>query len=122
MIAMEALYDFFSRFGIPAYAENTVPKEAELPYLTYPQKEPEWNKQTSFYVNVYYRHNTSNRECLTKADEIIEAVGEGVRIPFSGGLLILWPDTPMVQVMEPENGVRRAYINLAINSYHMPGA
>ena len=121
MKAMQALYGFFSGFGIPAYAENTIPENAVLPYITYPQKEPQWNKQTSFYVNVYYRHKTSNYDCLAKADEIVEAIGEGVRLPFDDGLVVLWPDTPLIQAMEPNKDVRRAYINLAINAYHMPG-
>ena len=35
-----ALYGFFSGFGLPAFVEYSVPEDAELPYITYPQKEP----------------------------------------------------------------------------------
>ena len=117
----KALYGFFSGFDIPAYAENTVPDDAALPYLTYPLYDPEWRTKHSFYVQVYYRHKTSNYESLAKADEIVAAIGDGVRIPCDGGMLVIWPENPLIQAKPPDNDVRAAYINLSINAYHMPG-
>ncbi len=116
-----ALYSFFSGFGIPAYAEDTVPDEAELPYITYPIKEPEWNEKTSYYCTVYYRHKTSNLDSLTKADEIVREIGVGKCLKCEDGYLVLWPGTPLIQSKPPDNDVRAAYINLSINAYHMPG-
>ena len=117
----QALYSFLSGFGIPAYAENTIPKEAVLPYLTYPLKEPEWNTSTTFWIQVYYRHQTSNLDSLTKADEIVRSISDGVRIPVDGGWLVLWPETPLVQSMPPDGDVRAAYINLSLNAYKAYG-
>ena len=117
----KALYDFFSGFGIAAYAADTVPDDAELPYLTYPQQEPEWSKKATFYVSVYYRSKTSNLSALTKADEIAQAIGNGVKIHCDGGYVFIWPENPLIQTI-PQNGdVRGAYINLSINAYHTPG-
>ena len=117
----QTLYTFFSGFSIPAYAVNTVPDDATLPYLTYPLQEPEWNRQGTFYVTVYDRHKTSNLSVLSKADEIVQAIGEGVRLMFDGGLLVIWPQSPLIQTLPPDGDVRAAYINLAVNAYHMPG-
>lgn len=117
----KALQTFFSGFGIPAYAENTVPDDAELPYITYPLREPEWNAKTTFYAIVYYRHQTSNLDSLTKADEIVREIGGGIELTIDGGYIVLWPETPLVQAMPPNGDVRPAYINLSINAYHMPG-
>lgn len=117
----QTLYNFFSQFGIPAYAEDTVPDDAELPYITYPLFDPEWRSKHSFYVQVYYRHRTSNLDSLTKADEIAAAIGEGIRLPFDGGMLVLWPENPLIQTKPPDGDVRAAYINLSINAYHLPG-
>lgn len=117
----QALYSFFSGFGIPAYAENTVPKEATMPYITYPLYDPEWRSKHTFYALVYYRHETSNLDSLAKADEIAQAIGEGIRLPFEGGRLVIWPENPLIQTMPPNGDVRPAYINLSINAYHMPG-
>ena len=117
----QTLHQFFSGFGIPAYTTDNVPDDAQLPYLTYPLQEPEWNRQSTFYVTVYYRHKTSTLDSLTKADEIVKAIGEGIRLPFDGGLLVIWPETPLIQALPPNGDVRGAYINLAINAYHLPG-
>ena len=117
----KALYEFFSGFGIPAYTKDTVPEDAELPYITYSLQEPEWNRACSLYAIVYYRNQTSNVDALQKADEIAAAIGTGIRLRCDGGLLVLWPETPLVQSMPPDNDVRSAYINLSINAYHMPG-
>ena len=116
-----ALYGFLSGFDIPAYSENTVPEDAELPYLTYPVKEPEWNSPTTFYVNVYYRNKDSYYSAMSKADEIVQAIGPGVYLECEGGIVMLTPETPLVQAL-PQNGdIRGAYINLQLNAYHMPG-
>ena len=117
----QTLYNFFSGFGIPAYVENTVPGDATVPYITYPLYQPEWRSKHSFYAIVYYRHKTSNLDSLSKADEIAGAIGEGIRLPFDGGMLVLWPETPLVQAMPPNGDIRAAYINLSINAYQMPG-
>lgn len=116
-----ALYGFLSGFGIPAYNSNTVPDEAALAYLTYPLTEPEWNTPGTFYVTVYYRNQTSNLAAIQKADEIVAAIGEGIRIPCEGGYIVLNPQSPIIQALPPDGDVRAAYINLQINAYHMPG-
>ena len=117
-----ALYEFLSGFDIPAYNADTVPDEAVPAYLTYPLTEPEWNSPGTFYVTVYYRNQTSNRAALEKADEIAQAIGPaGVRIPCTGGYVVLNPQNPLIQALPPDNDVRAAYINLQINAYHMPG-
>ena len=117
----QALYSFFSGFGIPAYTEDTVPDDAELPYLTYPLIEPEWRQKHSFYVQVYYRHQTSNLDSLRKADEIVEAIGDCAKLKCNGGYVVLRPENPLIQEKPPDNDIRAAYINLSINAYHMPG-
>jgi hypothetical protein len=114
-----ALSTWLSRFGLPVYLAQDVPDGAELPYMTVPLSEPEWNRQGSYYIQVWYR-TKSNAQPITKADEIVGEIGEGVRIPFDGGIVVLWPSTPLIQMLV-DGDVRSAYINLAINSYHMPG-
>ena len=60
---------------------------------------------------------------LEKADQITEDIGEIKRLPFEGGLVVIWPESPKVQIMVDPNDrmLRYAYISLSINSYHMPG-
>ena len=117
----QALTQFFGSFGIPAYNENSIPDDAEPPYITYPLREPEWNSKCTFWAIVYYRHKDSNLDSLTKADEIAAAIGTGIRLPIEGGYVVIWPETPLVQSMTPNGDIRPAYINLSLNAYHMPG-
>jgi hypothetical protein len=115
----KALKTFLSSFGLPAYTIDTVPKEVELPYITYPLTEPEWNQKASFYVQGWFQ-TRSNTELLEKADEIVAAIGTGLTIEIPDGYLVLYPDTPLIQLLVDDD-TRSFYINLSINSYHLPG-
>ena len=114
-----ALKTFFSGFGLPAYAEDSVPDDVELPYITYSLSVPEWNQKASLYAQVWDR-TTSNTKIIRVADQITAAIGEGINIPVDGGYLIIWPESPLIQIMV-DGDHRSAYINLSMNTYHMPG-
>ena len=117
----KALKTFVGSFDLPAYALNTVPKDVEVPYLTFPIVEPEWNQKATFYIQGYFR-TTDYTALLEKADEIVGAIGTGRNIKLEHGYLVIYPDTPLIQTLvEDENDVRSFYINLSINAYHMPG-
>jgi hypothetical protein len=113
------LKTFFSGFGIPAYAENSVPEEIQLPYITYPLIQPEWDEQASFYVQVWYRKNNLSA-LLSKADQITAAIGNGARFDFNGGIIELFTSTPKIQTLTDEDS-QRAYINMIIRAYCNPG-
>ena len=115
----KALKTFFSSFSLPAYDEYSVPDDVDLPYITYNLAEPEWDQNATMYAQIWYR-TKSNTEVLTKADEIVQAIGNGTTIKLNGGLLVIWPETPLVQIIVDDD-VRRAYINLSIRSVHLPG-
>lgn len=117
--AAAALKTFFSGFGLPAYAVNSVPEDVELPYITYSLSVPEWNQKSSMYAQVWDR-SRSNTGIITVADQITAEIGEGKTIPLEDGYLVIWPETPLIQLMV-DGDFRSAYINLSINAYHMPG-
>lgn len=115
----QALYEFWSGFGLPAYTVGTVPDDATVPYITYSLTETEPLEAGTHYAQVWYR-STSNIQLLSKVDEIIRAVGNGVKIDCEGGYVLLRPAGPYVQLMvdaDPEN--RYAYFNFQINCYHL---
>ena len=117
--AAAALKTFFSGFGLPAYQEGTVPDDVSLPYISYSLVSPEWNQKASMYVRVWDR-TTSNTGLIRIADQITAAIGEKKTIDLTGGHLVLWPETPKVQI-QADGDYRYAYINLSINAYHLPG-
>lgn len=115
-----ALKTFFSGFGLPAYAESSVPENVQLPYITYSLAEPEWDQKASMYARVWDK-TKSNDGIIRKADQILAAIGRGKRIPLEGsGELVIWPENAQVQI-QTDGDYRYAYINLSINAYHMPG-
>lgn len=115
----KALKQFVGGFGLPAYTNQSVPDDVQVPYLTYPLKEPEWNQKTSFYIQGWYK-STSNADLTAKADEIVKEVGTGITISTDSGYLVIYPDTPLVQLMV-DGDYRSFYINLSINAFQMPG-
>ena len=118
--AAKALKQFVGGFGLPAYAVGSVPKDVTAPYLVYSLNEPEWSQKTTFYIQGWYR-TTSYAEPTAKADQIIKEIGTGVIINTESGYLVIYPESPLVQMME-DGDYRSFYINLSINVYQMPGA
>ena len=111
---------FFGGFGLPAYTLYSVPDEVNLPYITYPLMEPEWNQKASFYCQIWYPKNRLG-ELLEKAQSIVGEIGTGKKFDLTEGYLVIYPDTPLIQILTDED-TQSAYINLSINAYHMPGA
>lgn len=119
--AAAALKTFLSGFGLPAFQEDTVPKDTGLPYITYSQAVPEWNQKASMFVRVWDR-SEFNEGIIRKADQITRAIGaEGIRLPLAeGGYLAIWPESPLIQT-QTDGDYRYAYINLSVNVYQLPG-
>lgn len=113
------LKTFFSSFGLPAYTTDSVPETVELPYITYPLTEPEWNEQASFHCQVWYPKRQLEA-LLTKADAIVAAIGNGKKFVLQNGCLVIYPSTPLLQIRSDDYS-QSAYILLSINAYHMPG-
>lgn len=120
--AAEALNTFFSGFGLDAYQEDSVPDDAALPYITFSLSVPEWNQKASNYARVWAR-TRSNTWLIQKADQITAAIGEMKSISYEGGYLVIWPETPLTQILVDgdDKSIRYAYINFSINAYNMPG-
>lgn len=116
----EAMKEFVSGFNLPAYTTQSVPDDVQAPYLVYPLVEPEWNAKTSWYIQGWYR-STSNAALVEKADEIVKEIGTGITISTKSGFLVIYPESPLVQMMNDED-FRSFYINLSINVYQVPGA
>lgn len=113
----ETLKSFFRGFGIPAYARNKIPDEVTIPYITYDLTEPRWNEQGNASCQVYYPKDQLE-ELLTKADEILSAIGEGVKIEMPGGYLCLYVDSRDGMSDDQSESI---YIAMSINAYHLPG-
>ena len=119
--AAAALKTFFSGFGVPAYSEESVPDEVDLPYIAYSLSVPGWDRKASMFVKVWDR-TTSNERIIRIADQITAAIGPGEKnIPLTdGGYLVIWSQDDPIQI-QVNGDFRYAYLNLWINVYNMPG-
>lgn len=117
----KALYKFYSGFSIPAYAEYSVPDDAKLPYITYTVPQSELFSSATHQARVWYATDKgapSNVEVNAKADEVIAAIGRGVKLPAGRGFICIYPGTGTLAQHQPsDDGTRIVYLNLELDSY-----
>lgn len=122
----QALYSFFSSFGLPAFVENNVPDVPDdngilepfaPPYITYELREPEPGKQCSLVARVWYL-DTGFDAITRKVDEIKDALMNGYPMQTNNGAIWLWMDTNFCQFQPPdEPKIKIAYLMLVMGSY-----
>lgn len=111
-----ALYEFFSGFGIPAYVQNTLPKNAQMPYITYELVEPEPLSYSYMHASVWYK-GTNYDAALAKSDEVKAAIGWGTSIPCGNGFIALYRETgtPFGQITsDPNPETKRVLMSMRI--------
>lgn len=118
MTKAEALYAFFSSFGIPAYASSAVPEDAVFPWLTYDLSTSAWDgdngSEVSLTVNLWY-YTTSEAAPNAKADELSKAIGYGGKLlPCDEGVIWLKRGSPWCQSLHDDSDsmIKRRYINI----------
>lgn len=114
----EALYQFFSSFGIPAYAASSVPSDATFPYITYELVLGEmFEGEVNVTVNVWYRTKTETKP-NAKVREMFVRIGPGgVTVPVDGGMLWIKRGRPWAQAVTVEGedpDIKRRYVNINV--------
>lgn len=110
----QAINNFWQRFGLPAYDENTVPDDAALPRITYNVETDSLDNVVSLNASLWYR-SKSWEEISKKADEIGEYITKMIppTIQIDNGRLYITKGSPFAQRMEdPDDSIRRIYLNI----------
>lgn len=92
----QALYAFWSQFGVPAYLSDCVPDDAALPYITYNvANSPAMGIALITAFNYHTKAPSGNVDRAALADKIAAAIPEkGVKLPLeNGGFLIMFRNT-----------------------------
>lgn len=117
MTPEEALHEFWSGFGIPAYAASSTPEDVRYPYITYELVVGEWERgEVNATVNVWY-YTASEALPNAKVREIGEAIGMGgTQLHCDGGTLWVKKGSPWAQAVtvEGNTSVKRRYLNVDI--------
>lgn len=112
----QALYSFWASFGIPAWDENTVPDNAQLPYITYETSTASFPDTINLAASIWYR-DLSWAAADTKAAEISAGIGYGgMLVSCDGGAIWIKRGAPFSQRMAgEEDNVRRIYLNIEVD-------
>ena len=114
MDKFQAIHQFWSSFGIPAYDENTVPDDAVMPYITYSASVDNVGSPVLITGSLWY-YSFSWEEISQKVQDISDFIGYGYHIAkIDGGYLYVTRGSPFAQraVGGENDAVRRVFINL----------
>lgn len=111
----QALHQFWSGFGVPAYDKNTVPDDATYPRITYDVTVNEFGIPTSLFASIWDR-NTSWGRITGIAHEIASRLSEGgYMVAYDGGVLWVKKGNPFQQRMgDPDDTIRRIIVNIEV--------
>ena len=111
----QAIHQFWSGFGLPAYDVNTVDEDAVMPYITYDVSTGSIGDFILLTASLWYR-STSWNAITQKAREIEEYITRmsPPAIKIDGGRAYFVKGTPFSQRMsEPgDDFVRRIYLQV----------
>lgn len=112
----QALQSFWSSFGLPAYAENTVPDDAQTPYITYEASTDSLGNTMVQNASLWYR-SMSWKEISQKAEDIARYIAtmDPPSIPINNGRLYITKGSPFAQRMGDEGGTDVRRILLTVN-------
>lgn len=110
----QAIHQFWSRFGT-AYDENTVPDDAQMPYITYSVDTGSLEDVLTVSGDLWER-STSWEGITKKAQEIADYIGPGGRsVKIDNGYMYLCRGNPFSQRMADDgDNVRRIYLIIQI--------
>ena len=113
MDKVQAIHNFWSQFGLPAYDENSVPDDAIMPYITYTVATDSLDQPVTLSGSLWYRSN-SWREITLKSEEIAKVVAEKgfYSAKLDNGYVWITKGSPFAQRMTDTDPTKRIYINL----------
>ena len=114
MTKAAAIYQFWNSFGLTAYEENSVPDEAQFPYITYQLVTDSFDREIPLTASLWYR-SESWAGINAKTEEISQKISRGGKIiACDGGAIWLKRGQPFAQSMgdESDDLIKRKYLNI----------
>ena len=119
MTKAAAIYQFWNGFGLTAYEENTVPTDADFPYVTYQLVTDSFDRDVAATASLWYR-GESWTAINAKTEEISQYIGTGGKIiKCDYGRIWIKRGQPFAQNMgeESDDLIKRKYLNLTIEYF-----
>lgn len=113
----QAIQKFWEGFGLPAYDENTVPADAETPYITYGVQTAGLDETVYPSASLWYKSKRWDK-ISQKAEEIYTAIKRMPTMKIDGGRMYITTGTPFAQRMSDENdNIRRILLQINIEFF-----
>lgn len=116
MNKIQALSSFWNSFNLIAYDENTVPDDAQLPYITYEVSSDSFGKVLAQTASLWYR-SSSWSDITSKEQEIANYITRGGRlVKYDDGAMWIQREQPWAQRMnDPDDKmIRRIILNISV--------
>ena len=115
MNKVQALHEFWNSFGLSAYDENSIPEEAELPYITYEVATSDFGNLIQLSASLWDK-SYSWKTIQEKESEIGEAIGRGGKmLAYDGGAFwIRKADTWAQRMSDEDASIRRILLSIYI--------
>lgn len=113
MTAEQVIHAFWSNFGLTAYDENSVPDNAQLPYITYSVSYDTFGNNVAMTASIWQK-STSWVLVTQTAKAISDYITDGgVLLSTDNGNIWVRRGTPFYRRMgQDEKDVKRIYINI----------
>ena len=109
----QALHNFYSGFGVPAYEENSVPENAKLPYITYEVITSELAAQNVALSCQIWDKSNSLKNLNTLTESLSAALRNGAKLQCDDGYIMLYRGEPFAQTRPSgEKTIKAKYINI----------
>lgn len=109
----QAIHSFWSEFGVPAYDENTVPDDAQLPYITYEVSTDVFGNEVISSASIWDRATS-----WARVTDILYLISEelgigGTTRKYEGGLMWIKRGTPFSRRIPDDNQeIRHVSMNI----------
>ena len=109
----QALYNFWSGFGLPAYDESNAPEDAAFPRITYETAADSFGGEVALSAALWY-YSTSWEAISKKSAEIAAFIGMGGKVlKTDDGAMWIKRGTPFAQrVADTNDSLRRIVMNI----------
>lgn len=114
----QALFKFWSGFGLPAYEQTTVPDNAELPYITYETATADLDQKLVLSGHLWER-TTKWLFLDNKANEISRFIEEMSPIKIDEGYVYITKENPFARRLSDENdsNIRGYAFNIGVEFF-----
>ena len=116
MNKIQALHSFWSGFGLKAYDENSVPDDAQLPYITYEAVSDDFGDPIAQTASLWYR-SSGWGEITEKEQQISNYITRGGRtVVYNDGAFWIQKATPWAQRLNDpsDDMIRRIILNVTV--------